>query len=164
MTTAVDLPSAEDICVLVGDVWASFLGDEIIPLDTDAPTMANQPPEMHEVIASVSIAGAWSGHLVLGLARTGATAVAGAMFGSEEGDVSSEELADAVGELGNIIAGNIKSMLPEPSTLSLPQVVFDAQSFALPSARVRVSTVLGWNANSIIVSLWEAVPGEKGHS
>jgi chemotaxis protein CheX len=157
VTTFVELPSPEDVHMLVGEVWASFLGSEIYPGSA-------APEQLNEVISSVSIAGAWTGHLVLGLAGTGAAAVAQAMFGIENDQVSHEELADAVGELGNVIAGNIKSMLPEPSTLSLPQVVFDAGSFALPSTRLCLTTVMEWDNNSIAVSLWEASPAENRSS
>jgi chemotaxis protein CheX len=72
-------------------------------------------------------------------------------------------MTDAVGELANIIAGNIKSMLPEPSTLSLPQVVVDAQAIVLPSAVLRVSTALRWDEHAIVVSLWEAA-SSRGRS
>jgi len=71
----------------------------------------------------VSISGAWSGHLLLGFEVSAANEVARAMFGLGSQEASQDEMTDAVGELANIIAGNVKSMLPEPSTLSLPQVV-----------------------------------------
>ncbi len=148
MTALSELPSVDDICQLVGEVWTSFLGDEIYPVDEAAESST-------EVISSVSITGAWNGHLLLSLTTVGAAAVAQAMF--ETDAPSPEELADAVGELGNIIAGNVKSTLPEPSALSLPQVAFDAHAVSLPSARERLRAAMGWSGHVVVVSLWEAV-------
>ena len=39
------------------------------------------------------------------------------MFGEE---LESAEIHDAAGEIANILAGNLKSMLPQPSSLGLP--------------------------------------------
>ena len=53
-----------------------------------------------------------------------ATAVTDAMLGLDPGDGPrpAEDVADAVGELVNMIGGNVKSLMPGPSTLSLPLV------------------------------------------
>jgi chemotaxis protein CheX len=44
------------------------------------------------------------------------------MFGVEIYETMPDQVSDALGELTNIISGNIKSLLPEPSSLSLPAV------------------------------------------
>ena len=36
--------------------------------------------------------------------------------------VDDEDVADALGELANVLGGNIKSVLPGPSALGLPQI------------------------------------------
>ena len=42
------------------------------------------------------------------------------MFGIEIDETTPDQVNDALGELVNIVSGNIKSFLPEPSHLSLP--------------------------------------------
>jgi chemotaxis protein CheX len=158
MTAGIALPNAEDICILVSDVWASFLDSEIFP---DAGATTPDAAKHNEVLSSVSISGAWSGHLLLGFEASAANEVARAMFGLGSDQASQDEVTDAVGELANIIAGNVKSMLPEPSTLSLPQVVLDAQTIALPAADIRLSAELSWGEHSVVVSLWEAVSDQE---
>lgn len=157
MTAIVEVPSAEDLCELVSAVWTSFLGDELF-----AAIDGVGADHSHDVVASVSISGAWHGHLLIATSVTTAEAVARLMFGMEDEPVGTEETADAVGELANIIGGNVKSMLPEPSSLSLPQVVIGATLLSLPSAHIRSEAVLQWNDEVIVVSLWEAA-GKGDH-
>ncbi len=51
-----------------------------------------------------------------------------AMFETDEDELSQEEVEDALGEIANIIGGNIKAMLPGPSTLGLPEIAHDIQN------------------------------------
>jgi len=163
MKSVVELPTAAEVSGLVAAMWTSLLGE------TDAPVvLASAQPPAHPrtpgaVVAWVSTTGAWTGHLVLALSLTGADHVARAMFGAEDVQpMGVADVADAVGEMGNIIAGNIKAILPEPSTLSLPQVVVDAGAFSLPDAHLRVTATLDWRGETIIVSLWETSAAGKG--
>jgi CheY-specific phosphatase CheX len=49
-----------------------------------------------------------------------------AMFQGDE-EATLVEVRDALGELTNMVAGNVKALLPGPSTLSLPTVAFGSQ-------------------------------------
>ncbi|SOD74511.1 chemotaxis protein CheX [Jatrophihabitans sp. GAS493] len=154
MTSLAEVPNKADLAELISAVWTSFMFEEILPIEDEA---AAAKPTHNEVVASVSIMGGWSGQLILATTRACGTAVASTMFGSED-KVPDEELADAVGELANIVGGNVKSMLPSPSSLSLPQVVIDAHMLAVPSAQLRTVTVMAWGEHHIVASLWEAAP------
>lgn len=70
--------------------------------------------------ASVRVSGAWEGVVVLDCPEELARRTATAMLGSQPHDRA--QLADAIGELTNVIAGNLKVLLPAPSRLSLPAV------------------------------------------
>ena len=63
----------------------------------------------------------------------GARAFASEMFALGPGEASHDEITDVVGELTNMVGGNIKSLLPEPSVLSLPVVGTGIQP---PSLRI----------------------------
>jgi chemotaxis protein CheX len=112
----------EDVQAICAEVWVSFLGapdDDPLPR-ADAPV----PAGTAVVCASVSIAGPCPAVVSLELPSEVAAAATRRMLGAaEDEDVTGEDVADAVGELVNMVGGNVKSLLPSGSTLSLPQVV-----------------------------------------
>jgi chemotaxis protein CheX len=73
----------------------------------------------------IQIDGAWNGAVMLQLPRRLAEQLSSELF-QQEGPTSSEDLHDTVGELTNMLAGNIKALLPEPSRISLPTVAHGA--------------------------------------
>lgn len=108
----------EDLTGLTAGVWEAFLGlscEEGPPGDV-----------AHGIswTSSVSVSGGWNGSIALAFPAHLAAAVAGAMFGMGPDEVTDEEVGDAIGELANIIGGNIKGMVDEPCQLSLPVVAF----------------------------------------
>lgn len=70
----------------------------------------------------VDFVGSFEGRLSATFAEHLARRVAGLMFARAPEDVSEAELRDAVGELVNIAAGNLKGVLPPHCRLSLPTV------------------------------------------
>jgi CheY-specific phosphatase CheX len=74
-----------------------------------------------ELSTSVQIAGAWEGAVVLSASKKIARALAGSMLGLAE--PAEPEVCDAIGELTNLIAGAVQTLLPAPSELSLPSVI-----------------------------------------
>ena len=113
-------PSPVDLEALVLDMWASFVGapDLLVP----GPP-ADRDPATPTWSATVTVTGEWRGMVTVDLAEPAVLAVTRGMLGfgdDEEPDASS--CADAVGELVNVVGGNVKSLMPGPSTLSLPVV------------------------------------------
>jgi chemotaxis protein CheX len=112
-------PTDEDLGTIAEQVWSSYLDpEEIAPL-LPFPAAVQKV----EVSASVSVTGAWRGHVVLSCSAKAAKNAAAALLGVEFDEVTTEDIADALGELANIIGGNVKSLLPEPCALSLPHVL-----------------------------------------
>lgn len=134
--------------MLVGEVWSTFLGEELRPYEIERP--AELPPSL--LSCQVRISGSWNGIVTLTMTEAGATSVARAMFDRRHGELGRRDLDDAVGELGNIVAGNIKSCLPEPSVLSLPSVAATVQP---STGEVRVDVTLAWDAHLALVTLTE---------
>lgn len=161
MTSLAELPTAEDLHGLVADVWTSFLGADASAVELVSGALNPEIPSRGYVISAVSTTGAWNGHFVVSVTLPCAVLIARAMFGDEEGEIPTEDVSDAVGEIGNILAGNIKSILPQPSALSLPQVVIDAASFSLPAVSLRLTATLDWNGEKIVASLWQESGTEK---
>jgi CheY-specific phosphatase CheX len=75
------------------------------------------------VAGVVQITGAWEGAVGLQCAEPLARQAAMKMFAVPAPAVTPADLRDALGELGNMMGGNFKALLPEPCVLSLPMVI-----------------------------------------
>lgn len=71
----------------------------------------------------VGIAGRWDGAVIVDCATAVAHELASTMFGVPADEVGRDQVEDALGELANMIGGNLKALLPSPCALSLPTVV-----------------------------------------
>ncbi len=107
--------SSEEFSRLVESVWAGLLGLELSPGDSPCSGEACWT-------GRVRITGAWEGRVEVTLSAPLARSAAALMFGMELEEVGDAEIGDAVGELANITGGNVKALLPGPSSLSTPQV------------------------------------------
>jgi len=74
------------------------------------------------LFAWVKISGAWAGSVMIGCSEGLAKHAAGTMFDMPPEDTTPSDVADAVGELANVLGGNVKGLVPAPSALSLPIV------------------------------------------
>jgi chemotaxis protein CheX len=114
-------PEMTDVQAIVDQVWSSFLGDEepLLPsLDADGAFPADDA-----WCAAVSVHGGWTGTVTIELSRELAHALSRLMMAmGEDEPLDDAEIADAVGELVNMVGGNIKSLMPGPSALTLPVV------------------------------------------
>ncbi len=66
--------------------------------------------------------------------------------------VSDADFADAVGEIANVVGGNVKSLVTNPGALSLPVVGRDEPDNS--SAMRLMATYFGWKGAPLGVSLW----------
>lgn len=139
-----------DLTEMVEQIWESYLDPE--GLNPLIPTYdENQPSEVH---SSVSITGSWTGHVVYASSTLAARRAAAAFLATEPDEVGEEDLADVLGELANIIGGNVKAMLPPGAFLSLPQVVLAPETTARYPNSQRISGVYGiWGGEPVSISL-----------
>lgn len=107
---------SDDVAAIVQEVWSSMLGLEIEPIaGKDAVTGP-------AIAGSVGVTGASDCLIAVEMDQSTAKLIGAAMFMMGVDEISMSDVTDAVGELTNMVGGNIKSLLPEPSTLSLPVV------------------------------------------
>jgi len=107
-----------EICSVVENVWSSVLGLEIIPA-----WGVRQNGEEDDLCGTVKIVEShWRGVVSLACPLPLAKKAASVMFDQIERDINLDQIEDALGELTNITGGNIKLLLPELSTLMLPEV------------------------------------------
>jgi len=83
------------------------------------------------------------------------------MFALPEEQLSDADIHDAVGELSNIVGGNIKSLLPPPTSLSIPFVETpDTRSASEEdwrfSSALDSEVLLAWHDEPLIVRVWRS--------
>jgi hypothetical protein len=113
ITTVLDAAIVQSIA---DDVWTSLVGDGevLVPLPVPAPDVT--------VSAWVEISGPWRGAVVVTCDEPTAEALTECLLRARPPAViEPEDVADALGELANVLGGNVKSLLPGPSSLGLPQ-------------------------------------------
>ncbi len=143
--------TTSDLIQITGEVWSSFLSLELDPVDPSTAPLVG--PRITGVVA---ISGSWQGTVVLECALPHAVAAAEAMFAADPGTLSGDEVSDAFGELTNMVGGNVKSLLPAPSALSIPSVA-EGESYTVrvPGAVLVDQVALQCAAGSLHVSLWK---------
>ncbi|GGM27447.1 chemotaxis protein CheX [Dactylosporangium sucinum] len=151
-------PTTDDLSVIAEQVWSSYLD-----LDGESPLIP-EPAEKHvaDVTASVSVTGAWRGHVLVSCSDAAARNVAAALLGIAFDDVAEEDVADALGELANIIGGNVKSLLPEPCALSLPHVHVEGTSGRYPAVTEVCHLDGTWMDESVTVTVLESTTDLAG--
>lgn len=151
MTENAGVFSDEEIVEIARDVWSSFVGSELEPLDPSI-TIAEDEDKL---TGCVQITGAWQGSVLIAASEDVGRAAASAMFEMTEDELSADEVTDAFGELTNMIGGNLKSLVPQPSTLSTPSVAVGSRYEVKVPGAVRLNH-LGLLAEGrvITVSVW----------
>jgi chemotaxis protein CheX len=147
----VEVVSPDDVAIITQDVWASFLGVEIDQMPVDE-ALAGRP----SMVGAVRVTDAWFGAVVLEMTSGLARQVAATMFASTPDVVTDAEVVDALGELTNMIGGNVKSLLPAPSQLSLPMVSESVWPTTVPGsvAICRIAFTVG--PDVVHISVWQS--------
>ena len=151
MSTGV-VVSEDDLAEIVEQIWMSYLDPAglrpLIRTCDDA-----HPSEVH---SSVSITGSWTGHVVYGSSTTAARNAAAAFLAMDPAEVGPEDLSDVLGELANMVGGNVKAVLPPGALLSLPRVVLAPESATTYPNAERVSGLYGrWEGEPVSISVWQ---------
>jgi chemotaxis protein CheX len=117
MTTH-EMPQESDLWAITEMIWTSYLD----PLGENPLMAGHAPQNADDVHGTVSVTGAWDGQVVVTFSQVAAQRATAALLGLEVEEVSAPDVMDAVGELVNIIGGSVKSLMPQPTVLSLPSV------------------------------------------
>ncbi len=114
VTELIDEPTIQSIA---DDAWTALVGqdEELVPLSLELPA---------DLLSSwVELTGPWTGTVVVTTGRSTAEELARCLLKEQAPSVvDAEDVADALGEIANVVGGNIKAVLPPPSALSLPRV------------------------------------------
>lgn len=110
--------SDEELNQLVENVWQTLMGS--------APSSfvpGPLPPGSADwMTGSVRISGEWHGTVAVSCPKELVRQSAAQMLGLDVDSISAEDMTDALGEIANVLGGNLKSLMPAPTRLSLPEV------------------------------------------
>jgi chemotaxis protein CheX len=147
-TSSAAVITVEAVETVAGEVWSSLLLDVAEPVP-------NRAGDDTAVTASVSIAGAWNGHVTVGCSADTARSLTARMLGVDVANIEAGDVADVVGELANMIGGSLKALLPPPSTLSLPHVITGPGATShFPHARRICRAVIPAICGQVTVIVW----------
>jgi chemotaxis protein CheX len=135
---------------IVQDIYSTMLGQYLARV-SDVP-----PVDGDSLLATIQISGQWMGSVVLSLSSDVARASAVVMLKMAEQDITSIDMEDVAAELVNMIGGNLKSMLPGPSFLSLPTIVSGSDfGLRMHEAQLKDDVLLTCDAGLLRVRLYE---------
>lgn len=98
-------------------IWESLLG---LPLDVNG---GSGPGDDSQMTCLVHLHGAFQGAVMIECSEALGSLLTAAML-QAEGPPDTADMTDALGELANVFAGNVKALLAQPSSISLPTVAF----------------------------------------
>lgn len=146
-------PFESEIRTFVDTIWTQTLGFDVRHLD-EIPAADDKS---RALVSCVHFAGAWPGGLVVHCPAEIGREVASVMFGVPRDEVSISDLQDALGEIANMTGGNLKSLLPEPTMLSLPSVTEGTDySVRIPGARLVTQLAFAVLDRPVVVSLLQS--------
>jgi chemotaxis protein CheX len=146
-TTTVAL-NGESLMDLVAECWTVYFGRP----DGEAPTRIDDPGPL-DVVASISLTGAWDGHVIVSMTEAAAMMITAAMLDLDAATVADADINDATGEWVNVVGGNVKSLLPQPCQLSLPMTSRSGSRIRYPGTRVLCSLALALRGEPVTVSV-----------
>jgi len=111
-----------DLRELILAVWHSLVG---LTIECSEHACERLSPGS-DVLATVHITGGWRGTVTVECSLALARKIAASMFRMTEAQVADVETFDALGEIANVISGNVKAATGLPCELTLPTVAHGA--------------------------------------
>jgi hypothetical protein len=148
--TILELIDAATVEAIAGETWVALVGEDevLVPVPGDLPA--------ETLSAWVDVVGPWTGSVVLTTGRQTAADLTRSLLGEAAPELlDHEDIADAFGEIANVVGGNVKAALPGPSTLGLPQVG-EAPGVRNPEDVCRLEVL--WRGHPLVVSVQGALP------
>jgi hypothetical protein len=151
-----ELLDAASVVAIAEQTWVALVGEDEVLVPAPAPRHAAT------VSAWVEIVGPWTGSVVVScLPDTAAELTRALLRGRAPAALEPEDVEDALGELANVLGGNVKALLPGPSALGLPEVGTPPPAVS-PVDTCRVE--LSWRGQPLTVSVQGAVRFPRPYS
>lgn len=148
----VTVPDVALLGAVVEQVWSAMLHQPVL---TWPETWSDHwPAELPGVGAEIEVAGEWDGTLRLWCAAPAAASMTNTLLRLVPGrEPDAEDIEDALGEVLNVVAGNVKGALGGASSLGLPVV---APGPAPVLAEDVAHLALFWHGDPVLLSIHSA--------
>ena len=138
----------EQIAQIAIDVFHAMLRMEVSVCETPETTVS-------DAAALVRFEGSWNGALLIQCSFDQAFEFAGRLMRIDRPTWFNEDAADALGEVANMIGGNLKALLPPKTVLSVPEVFPVTSTSAWPKDHVGSGIKLQGEAGVFSIALLE---------
>jgi chemotaxis protein CheX len=148
--------NAEMVAQTVEAVFLAMMDLEVSPGGTP------WAPSNDQLTSAVHLSGAWNGALLLECDRRQACQFAGRFLSMDPPEAVTDEVRDVLGELANMIGGNIKSAVAAGLSLSMPSVT-DGSDYGLRVYGSEVQDRLAFDSDDgpFWVTLLAEAPGKS---
>ena len=133
----------ENVVPVVDMVFQTMLGIRVKPY----PMPWDRPQQL--ITAAVYFVGSWNGAVLLECSPKQAVQLCRLLMTIDPPSAVNDDVRDAVGELANMVAGNLKSVLPHGVALSMPSVVEGSDYSLKICGRRAVERVAFWSSEGI---------------
>jgi CheY-specific phosphatase CheX len=148
-----------NVVQVVDTVFKTMLGLKVEPYPMDWV----RPPDM--VTAAVYFAGSWQGAVLLECTRSQACTFAQLLMSIGPPTTVDDDVRDTLGELANMLAGNLKSVLPGGVVISMPSVIEGSDYSIQICGNRSIERVPFWSMDDVfgvtLVEILEATGREK---
>lgn len=124
----------EDLALIVESVFASMMGLEVKAAEEPCPASAAL------LTSAVCLSGNWNGMACVHCEEPQAREFTARFLGIPKTEAVDNDVRDVLGELANMIAGNLKCTLAAGVRVSIPRVTDGADSLVIPGTRVLRAT------------------------
>jgi CheY-specific phosphatase CheX len=132
--------------------WEKMLAMTLVPVRIQGRFCIGE----RHLLGIVTLAGVWTGRIEVRMAHRLACAATAAMLMQPIETVAEADTLDATKEIANMIAGVIKSSLPIPCTMTVPDSAFEPGDHCQASRTEDTLTVAFQHADgAMMVSIWE---------
>lgn len=148
--------NAEMLAQTVEAVFLNMMNLEVAPSET--PWAASQD----QMTSAVHLSGVWNGALLFECDRRLACQFAGRFLSIDSPETVNDDVRDVLGELANMIGGNMKSALAAGLSLSMPSVT-DGNDYGLRVCGSQIQDRLAFECadGPFWVTLLAVAPGKS---
>lgn len=140
----------DPVYVIAQEVFSAMIDGE----DGHLRAWAGPEPALtDEVHAWVDVRGPVQGRVLLSTEQPTARRMTRALLAMEPDEaVGDADLADALGEVANVVGGNLKALVADPGALTLPEVSH-LRPETIPEDLI-YALALDWRGRALVITLW----------
>jgi chemotaxis protein CheX len=148
-----------ELDAVTADTWASFVAPDSVVIATEVPGIDLRRTD---ISAQVSIGRDATATVVVACDEASSHDLARRMFELADDAVpSADEVEDALGELANVVGGNLKALAPLSGELTLPQVLLHEQRVDWPDRLPQCGVDVVWAGGRATLLVWTPARAEE---